>query len=93
MVAFIDLLKQKGTAIDPTLATFEGMFNQRQGEMNPSFAAIASHVPVGLARSWRTNSMDVTDANAETFRASYAKLLDFTARAHRAGIPLLAGHR
>jgi hypothetical protein len=89
--AFIDLLKQKSIAIDPTLAVFEGMFTQRQGEMNPSYAAVASHVPIGLARSWRTNSMDVTDANADTFRKSYQTLLDFTARAHRAGIPLLAG--
>jgi cytosine/adenosine deaminase-related metal-dependent hydrolase len=91
VTAFIDLLKQKGTAIDPTLATFESMFTQRQGEMNPSYAAIAAHVPIGLARSWRTNSMDVTDANAETFRKSYQTLLGFTVRAHRAGIPLLAG--
>ena len=29
---FIALLKERGTTIDPTLATFEAMFTQRQGE-------------------------------------------------------------
>src|SRR5262249_22616196 len=31
---FVALLKSKQTVIDPTLTTFEGMFVQRQGEMN-----------------------------------------------------------
>lgn len=89
--AFIDLLKSRHTVIDTTLATFEAMFNQQQGEMNPSFAAIASHVPVGLQREWRTNSMNVTAANVAKYRASYARLLEMTDRMHRAGIELVAG--
>ena len=30
---FLALLKKNQTVIDPTLATFEGMFVQKQGEM------------------------------------------------------------
>lgn len=88
---FIALLKERGTVIDPTLATFEAMFNQKQGEMNPSFAAIADHVPIGQQREWRTNSMDVTAENVAKYRESYQRLLEFTALMHRAGIPLVAG--
>lgn len=91
VTTFLDLLKERGTAIDPTLTAFESMFNQRQGEPNPSFHMVASHMPVAQARAWRTNSMDVNDENAERFRASFQKVLDFTALAHRSGIPLLAG--
>ncbi len=88
---FIALLKERGTVIDPTLATFEAMFNQKQGEMNPSFAAIADHVPVGQQREWRTNSMDVTAENVAKYRESYRRLLEFTALMHRAGVPMVAG--
>lgn len=88
---FLALLKEKGTAVDPTLATFEGMFNQKQGEVDPAYAAVVDHLPVALQRSLRTNSMDVTDANVEPYRASYAKMLAMVGRMHAAGIPLVAG--
>jgi imidazolonepropionase-like amidohydrolase len=88
---FIALLKERGTTIDATVATFEAMFTQRQGDPNPTFDVIASHVPVSRQRAWRTNSMDVTAANAERYRQSYAKLLAFTRQMHDAGIRLVAG--
>jgi hypothetical protein len=88
---FLRLLKERGTVVDTTLGTFEAMFIQRQGEMNPSFAPIASHLPVGQQREWRTNSMDVTEKNAPMYRASWEKVLEFVGRMHRAGIPFVAG--
>ena len=88
---FLQLLKERGTVIDTTLATFEAMFIQRQGQMSPTFAAIAAHVPVGQQREWRTNSMNVTDQNAATYRASWERVLEFVGRMHRAGIPFVAG--
>jgi hypothetical protein len=88
---FLKLLKERGTVIDTTLGTFEAMFIQRQGEMNPSFAAIAANMPVGQQREWRTNSMDVTERNAATYRASWEKVLAFVGRMHDAGIPFVAG--
>ena len=89
--AFVDLLKGHGTVIDPTLATFEAMFVQKQGEMNPSYAAIASHLPVLQQREWRTNSMNVTEKNVKRYRASYARMVEFTGNLYRAGVPLVAG--
>lgn len=88
---FIELLKTRGTVIDTTLTAFEGMLNQKQGELNPSFAVVAPHVPVGLQREWRTNSMNVTAQNVDRYRASYAKLLEFVNRMHKAGVPFVAG--
>lgn len=88
---FLRLLKERGTVIDTTLGTFEAMFVQRQGEMNPSFAPIADHVPFGRQRAWRTNSMNVTDRNAATYRASWERVLEFVGRMHEAGIPFVAG--
>ncbi len=88
---FIALLKERGTVVDPTLATFEAMFTQAPGEMNPSFAMIAAHLPAGVQRSWRSAFMDVSGDKLPAYRASFAKMVEFIGRLHRAGIPLVAG--
>jgi Amidohydrolase family len=88
---FVALLKERGTAIDPTLTAFEAMFNQRQGAPNPSYRFVANNVPPTLRRGWLTNSMDVTDKNAEPFRKSYEKLLGLVKKMYDAGVPILAG--
>jgi hypothetical protein len=89
--ALVDLMKQHGTSLDTTLATFEDEFTQRQGELSHSYAAIADHVPVAVARAWHENSMDVTTQNAAKYRASYDKMVEFVGQLYRAGVPLEAG--
>lgn len=88
---FIQLLKDKGTSIDPTMVAFEYMFLQRQGAPNPSFNRVAKNVPPTLQRAWLTNSMDVNDKNEVPFRKSYEKLMAFVKMMHDAGVPLVAG--
>ena len=88
---FITLLRQRPTVIDPTLAAFEGQFVQRQGETNPSYAPIATHLPAAHQRRLRTNSMNVTDANVDSYRKSFAKMVEFVGVMHHAGIPIVAG--
>jgi cytosine/adenosine deaminase-related metal-dependent hydrolase len=87
---FIELLRQGPTVIDPTLSKFEKSV-QLQGETHPSYAAIAAHLPAAYQRSLRTNSMNVTAANVERYRKSFAKMIEFAGMMHRAGIPLVAG--
>jgi len=89
--SFVKLLVARGTVIDATAATFEPMFTQLQGQANPSFGRIASHVPPHLQRQLLTNSMDVTPANVARYRSSYAKMLELLRRLHDAGVPLVAG--
>jgi Amidohydrolase family len=88
---FVALLQRGPTVIDPTLTVFEGQFVQRQGEPNPSYAAIAAHLPAAVQRDFRTNSMDVNESNVDRYRKSYAKMVAFVGMMHRAGIPLVAG--
>lgn len=88
---FLALLKERGTTLDPTLATFEYMFQQAAGQPNPTFAAVVDHVPASLARSWGTNTMDIPPAKVARYHAAYEKLLGFIGRAWQAGIPILAG--
>ena len=88
---FIDLLKRRNTVIDPTLATFD-FIRQRGGDMAEPYATIASHLPPDVQRGLRVGSMKIADdATAARYEASYAKMVDFVGRMHRAGIPLVAG--
>jgi len=88
---FIRLLKDHGTVIDPTLATFEAIFPHGQGQMNPAFAMVADHMPVSVQRGWRANLMEIGEHNLAIYRASFARMIEFVGRLHAAGVPLLAG--
>jgi hypothetical protein len=87
----VALMKEHGTVLDTTLTAFEGNFTQMQGEMNPSYAVVADHVPVAVRRNWLVNSMNVTAKDAATYRASYDKMVQFVGQLYRAGVPLEAG--
>jgi len=88
---FIALLAERRTVIDATLATFEGTWNQRPGDMDPSLAAISDHVPFATQRAWRNNSTDVSGGKLEIYRASWQKMIQFFGKLHAAGVPLVAG--
>jgi imidazolonepropionase-like amidohydrolase len=88
--AFLKLLRDRGTVVDPTAATFEDMY-QRQGQAHPAFAAVINHLPAAVRRNLHLTSFDVTADNAGRYQASYDKMLDMIGRMHRAGIPLVAG--
>jgi cytosine/adenosine deaminase-related metal-dependent hydrolase len=88
---FIALLAARGTVIDATLATFEAMYTQQQGDMDPTFAEVADHMPFATQRSWRRNSMDVSGGRLEIYRSSWKRMVEFVGRLHAAGVPLVAG--
>ena len=88
---FIALLVERGTVIDATMGTFEGSYTQRPGDMDPSVAAIADHMPFATQRRWRSNSTDVSGGKLEIYRASWQRMIEFLGRLHAAGVPLVAG--
>ena len=88
---FLKLLVAHKTVLDPTLGTFEAQFTQKPGELNPSFAAIAEHMPISLRRGFYKSDSELTDAIAPRWRASYAKMLEAVGRFYRAGVPIVAG--
>ncbi|MGH8197834.1 MAG: amidohydrolase family protein [Steroidobacteraceae bacterium] len=88
---FIALLAERRTVIDATMATFESSYTQRPGDMDPSLAAIADHMPFATQRAWRNNSTDVSGDKLEIYRASWQRMIEFLGRLHAAGVPLVAG--
>lgn len=87
---FLALLKEKGTVVDPTLNVFQD-YGQRQGELGKAYAAVATHLPIGLQRGLRQNSMNITAENEGRWKAADRTLVDMVGRLYRAGIPLVAG--
>jgi hypothetical protein len=88
---FIGLLQRHGTVVDPTVAIFDSMFRRRPGQLDPSFAMIADHLPPAVRRSMLAGGLDIDDANADRYAASAQAMLGLIARLHAAGIPLVAG--
>lgn len=89
--AFIDLLVERGIEVDPTVAIFDSMFRHRAGEIDPSYAAIADHMPPAVYRAMLASDFDVNDENAERYGRSAQALLNMIVQLYRAGVPLVAG--
>jgi hypothetical protein len=88
---FIALLKERGVVVDPTVAVFDSMFRHRSGELDPSYAMIAGHMPPAVRRAMLGGELDIDDGNAATYARSADALLGMIARLHAAGVPLVAG--
>ena len=85
------LMKDRGTALDPTLAIFAGLLLARPGKAPPNDAGWLDHVPAPVQRSRRQAIVDVKPAEYGAYEASYRKLLEVMRVLHREGIPLLPG--
>jgi cytosine/adenosine deaminase-related metal-dependent hydrolase len=88
---FINLLLQHHTTVDVTLATFEGMFNERPGKVSPDFAPILSRLPAQVQRSAYSGGLPVTAENDQLYQDSYTAMLKMTKKMYDAGVPILAG--
>ena len=88
---FIALLAKRKTVVDPTLTTFD-FLRQRAGELSQAFASVAPHLPPDIQRQLRSGEMKIPDAaTAERYNRSYAKMIEFVGRMHRAGVPIVPG--
>jgi hypothetical protein len=88
---FIALLLQHHTTVDVTLATFEGMFTGRPGQVSPDWAPVISRLPAQVQRGAYNGGLPVTADNDQLYKDSYAAMLRMTKRMYDAGIPILAG--
>jgi imidazolonepropionase-like amidohydrolase len=89
--AFVALLKEHGTVLDPTLNAFENLFTARAGEVDPVLAAVATRLPATVQRGLRGGGLPVPDGMDARYRASFQAFLRMIAMMHRAGIPIVAG--
>ncbi|PYX49442.1 MAG: hypothetical protein DMG79_08650 [Acidobacteria bacterium] len=88
---FIALLLAHHTTVDVTLATFEGMFTGRPGQVSPDLAPVLKRLPAQVQRGAYSGGLPVTAANDQLYKDSYRAMLAMTKRMYDAGIPILAG--
>lgn len=88
---FLALLRRKGTVVDPTMVAFEAQYTQRQGQPNPSYAMVAANLPAVVQRGLLAAEVDLDDAKARRWGASWRVMMDLLRRMHAAGIPIVAG--
>jgi hypothetical protein len=88
---FLDLLVARKTALDPTLATFHGMFVAEPGELDPIFVPYESRLPAQILRGGRGGGLPAPDGKRERFRASFTAMQRLIKLAWERKIPIVPG--
>ena len=68
---FLQLLKDHHTTVDVTLATYEGMFTARPGQVSPDLAPVLSRLPAQVRRSAYSGGLPATGATDQLYKDSY----------------------
>jgi hypothetical protein len=91
VAAFIRLLRERKTVVDPTLGAFEGMFTDRPGQISASWAPIISRVPAQIQRAAVVGGLPAPGEKDRLYKDSFTAFLKMTRRLYDEGIPLVAG--
>lgn len=87
---FFALLKKKKTVLDPTVVTFETMFNSEPADEDPALKPYFGRLPAQVERGSKGGGLEA-GGKRELFRASHAAMGKFVKAAWEYGIPVVAG--
>jgi hypothetical protein len=88
---FIDLLHDRHTTLDPTLATFEGMLLSRPGKVSPGIAPIFERLPSQVRRGYLAGDLPVPEGMDGRYRESFQRMKELVYELWKAGVPIEAG--
>jgi imidazolonepropionase-like amidohydrolase len=89
--AFFSLLKEHDVVTDPTVAIFDTQLLHKAGNPDPSFAAVADHLPLSVSRSLYNPEMEITEANEMAWRRSQVNALKMLKTLYDKGIRIVPG--
>lgn len=89
--AFIRLLQDHKTVLDPTINIFEGMFTDRPGTMSASYAAVGDRLPAQIRRQFLYGGLEPPAGMDQKYRDSFQQMLRMTKAIYDAGIRIVAG--
>jgi hypothetical protein len=89
--AFIHLLQERKTVLDPTVNIFEGMFTDRPGKMSASYAAVGDRLPAQIRRGFFYGGLQPPEGMDQRYRDSFQQMLKMTKALYDAGVPIVAG--
>ena len=90
--AFLRLLKERKTVVDPTVNSYEDLFTGQSGAILPTLAPVADRLPYQVRRAlMEGGSLPVPPGMERRFRDSFQACLALVRRLHEEGIPIVAG--
>ena len=89
--AFIKLLQDHKTVLDPTLNVFEAMFTDRPGKSSALYSPVADRMPAQIRRSFFYGGLAVPEGMDQRYQDSFRQMLKMTRAFYDAGIPIVAG--
>jgi len=89
--SFIKLLQDHHTKLDLTLSIFEDQYMARPGQLSPGFKAVANRLPAQVRRGLLTAGMTPPPGMDDTYKKSFAKMLDFAGLLYRSGLSIEDG--
>ena len=87
----VDLMKERRTTLDPTMAVFAALLLSRPGRASFADEGWIDHAPAALRRGRRSAALDVKPEQYAAYEASWRKLEETLALLHAAGVPLVPG--
>lgn len=91
VTAFIRLLAERRTVVDPTLTVFEELFLSRPGAPSEGMAEVVPRLPSETRRAFLGGGLPVSGDLDARHRAAFATMLGLVRRLTEAGVPLVAG--
>jgi hypothetical protein len=88
--AFVELLRDRKTVVDPTVGVFEGLLVGEQGKIPAGLEGVVARLPVQPRRQFLLGGLPL-DGKQDLYRASFEKLLEMIAALARAKVPLVIG--
>ncbi len=89
--SFIKLLQDHHTKLDLTLSVFEDQYMVRPGEIPLGFRSVAGRLPAQVRRGLLSAGMTPPKGMDDTYKKSFAKMLDFTGLLYRSGLGIEDG--
>jgi hypothetical protein len=89
--AFIQLLQDSHTVLDPTLSVFENMFTGSLGKIPRGFQPIAARLPPQVRRGLMSEGLTPPPGMQERYRQSFTRMVQLIGMMYRAGIPIEDG--
>jgi imidazolonepropionase-like amidohydrolase len=91
MQSFIKLLQVHHTKLDLTLSVFEDQYMAPPGQISPGFLPVANRLPAQVRRGLLTAGMTPPPGMEDTYKKSFAKMLEFTGLLYRSGLSIEDG--
>lgn len=89
--SFIKLLQDHHTKLDLTLSIFEDQYLNRAGQIPRGFQPIASRLPTQVRRNLLSTGLTPPEGMDQTYRRSFAKMMELTGLLYRSGISIEDG--